>query len=80
MAKQFAEGAPAKLHAPGRPWHKVRVRLWKQNPDGTWIVNVRRWGPRALRANPAVGALHLVTANPEQLRLLPGPNVFEGLK
>lgn len=67
----FHYGAPAKLHAPGRPWHKIKVRLIKETEPGRWDVSVRRWGRKALRANPAVGAISRISVLTEHLRLLP---------
>ena len=68
----FTPGAPARLHAPGKPWHKVRVRLREQLETGAWVCYVRSWTQRALKANPMVGAQHVVTVYPECIRLIPG--------
>ncbi len=72
MADLFVPGAPAKLHAPGRPWHKTRVRLLAQDGPFFWKVSVRRWSRKALAMNPAVGAEHSVRAPIDAIRLLPG--------
>ncbi len=64
-------GAPAKLHAPGRPWHKTKVRLREKQASGQWTVLVRHWPRRARKANPAIGEVYLMTVFAEQIRVLP---------
>jgi hypothetical protein len=67
----MTKDAPAKLHAPGRPWHKTKVRLREKQASGQWSVLVRHWPRRARKANPAIGEEYIVTVVPEQIRLLP---------
>lgn len=63
--------APAKLHAPGRPWHKTKARLIKEVAPGRWDVSVRKWGRPALRENPVVSKIRRITVLAEHIRLLP---------
>lgn len=75
--KQFAPGAPAKLHCPGKPWHKTLVRIRRRLDVDRWEVLVRRWPRKALRANPKVGGYWVVTAFEAQIQLLPGRSVYQ---
>jgi hypothetical protein len=45
--------------------------LIKEVVPGRWDVSVRRWGRKALRANPDVNAVHRMTVLAEHIRLLP---------
>lgn len=75
-ADLFRPGAPAKLHAPGRPWHKTRVRLRFKREGNEWAVSVRRWSRGAHRERPDIGSVHLVSVETSQLRLLPTKETY----
>ena len=75
-ADPFRPGAPAKLHAPGRPWHKTRVRLRFKRSENEWAVSVRGWSRSAHRERPGVGEIHFVSVETSQLRLLPTKRRF----
>lgn len=70
-------GLPAKLHAPGKPWHKTKVTLlgpadWPHAPAGHWRVRVRHYPMRAIYWRGRATTLpSQVTAAPTELRLLP---------
>lgn len=73
-------GLPAKLHAPGKPWHGAKVTIlaaasWPE-PPGSWRVNVRRWPWRAIYWRGVATTLPCQCTVPaSQLRLLPTKRV-----
>jgi hypothetical protein len=66
----FLPGMPAKLHAPGRAYHKTKVRLRERDGD-EWRVIVRSWSRKALKTNPAVTQYPVIRVKAHEIRLLP---------
>jgi hypothetical protein len=69
--KAFVEGAPVKLHMPGKPWHKAKGRLVRKNEAGTWTVSIKHWPAKAYRANPQIGEHRYVGVVESGMQLLP---------